>query len=137
MKTPNAKDHYVYLHIDKQGQIRYVGKGKDNRAFWWVGRNKEWKKIFGKERPRILYIAEKLTNTQANAIERNCIRVFVSLGMPLCNSIKNFNGTADEMAKLLIKETDLISFKNVLVPARQVVEEIRLSLIDILSKNEE
>lgn len=38
----NRNIYYVYVHLDMDGRIFYVGKGKDRRAWSKCGRNKDW-----------------------------------------------------------------------------------------------
>lgn len=66
-----ARQHYVYIHRrQSDGQIFYVGKGKDRRAWSANGRNRYWRFIVAKHGFSVQIVHEKLPEHCALSLER-------------------------------------------------------------------
>lgn len=73
MKKEN-NDYYVYFHIKlNEGEIFYVGKGRNNRAYTKVGRSVFWHNIVKKYDYDILIIDDNLTEEEAFELEKKYI----------------------------------------------------------------
>ena len=60
---------YVYIHKDPEGNVFYVGKGKDNRAFRPTGRPQAWRDITATTKYSVEFIETGLTEEAAFALE--------------------------------------------------------------------
>lgn len=81
--------YYVYAHLDEQGVIRYIGKGKGPRAYIFRGRkghHKNWIKSLqdGYKVPTVEILEAALTEIEALRKERMWIAWLRPLGR-LCN----------------------------------------------------
>lgn len=68
-------DKCVYLHKDKEGVVRYVGQGSENRAYEFskTKRSTAWFKVFNDEYPTVEIVAKKLDVNEANSLESRLI----------------------------------------------------------------
>lgn len=76
-------DYYVYLHLDCNGTVFYVGKGRRHRASVGYGRSSAWEEI-AKDGFSVKMYSENLTEEQAVAIENNLLK-FPPPDWKLCN----------------------------------------------------
>ena len=67
------KTFYIYAHYDLDGIIRYIGKGKGNRAFCFKKRNVNWQKVFSDNDPKVVILEKDLTELEAFALEKKYI----------------------------------------------------------------
>lgn len=75
---------YVYIHINSNGDIFYVGEGTNYRYSDKTGRNSEWKKhADGGYEYLILY--DNLSKIEATKIENKVITQLLKIGCPLVN----------------------------------------------------
>lgn len=77
---------YVYVHrrLDT-GEVFYVGKGKDKRAYDKRSRNRRWKFIVDKAGYGVEILSDSLTEQQAFDLEISTIKHYRGLGNNLCN----------------------------------------------------
>jgi hypothetical protein len=72
---------YVYLHIiPSTKQVFYVGIGQDNRAWSKIGRNNLWKDIVNENGYEIIIYKDKLTENEAEALEKQLIQHYGRIG---------------------------------------------------------
>lgn len=70
-------EFYVYFHLKEDtGEIFYVGKGKNKRAFSGHGRNDYWLKVVNKHGLKVVIVKESLTNEDACELEKQYIKEF-------------------------------------------------------------
>ena len=77
------KEYYIYAYLDpKTDEIKYIGKGKNNRMnTHWVRKEYHWNKMFkdfliNLESPKIIKLAENLSNSEAYIEEYNLIKKY-------------------------------------------------------------
>lgn len=63
----------VYIHKDKEGDVRYVGQGLFKRAKAILGRNKMWNEVFKDECPIVEYIKTDISKGEAEDLEQEII----------------------------------------------------------------
>jgi len=62
--------YYVYGHYDENGDLRYVGKGKENRAYIFRDRAHRWKVTFPDGYPaKVEFFKKNLTEQEAFKLE--------------------------------------------------------------------
>jgi hypothetical protein len=85
---------YVYEHIRRDSFLPfYVGKGKDNRAYKKIGRNKYWNNIVNKcGNFDVNFIATNVDEELALLIEQERIEQLKLLNIRLCNLTKGGEG---------------------------------------------
>lgn len=105
--TGRTNYHYVYAHIDRHGDIRYVGKGCGSRAWVFVKRNKWWNAIFYGYKPTVKMLCIGMSAKDACEHEIAYIEHFRNLGMRLCNisdggdnGLFGYKATPEHCAKL-------------------------------------
>lgn len=68
---------YVYFHFRKSdGQLFYIGKGKNDRAWSFKNRNRHWRNTVAKHDFEVAFFARDLTETKAFEIETLLIDTF-------------------------------------------------------------
>ena len=83
--------YYVYKHtIEETGEVFYVGRGKNNRAWDRHGRNAYWKKIVNKYKYLVEVVKEELGLEESKILEIELIAEF----KPRANFTKGGDGTA-------------------------------------------
>lgn len=83
---------YVYSHTSKAtGKVFYIGKGKNRRAFYSSGRNKEWHNR-GKSGFNVKIICSNLTNRDALDLERLLIDEAMESEIDLANLCRGGQG---------------------------------------------
>ena len=77
------RDYYIYAYLDpKTDEIKYIGKGKNNRMnTHWVRKEHHWNKLFkdfliNLESPKIIKLVENLSNSEAYIEEYNLIKKY-------------------------------------------------------------
>ena len=68
-----TENFYVYLYLDKEGTVYYVGKGCHNRAYWNC---KVRDNITRPPKERIKIVKENLSETEAFDIEKEQIQLY-------------------------------------------------------------
>lgn len=68
-------NYYVYQYNRKDGTPYYIGKGKDKRA-WQSHRRANGTQLLPKDKSRIKIVKDKLTEAQAQALEKKLIKKF-------------------------------------------------------------
>jgi hypothetical protein len=72
--------YYVYLHrLEQTGEIFYVGKGHDRRAWEKTDRNIYWKLKTQKQSYEVLIHTENLTEEQAYVLEKKLIAKYKNI----------------------------------------------------------
>lgn len=61
--------HYVYLHLDKENIVRYIGKGVGPRAYSKSSRSKKWYSLFNESTPEVIIFKTGLSNNEALNLE--------------------------------------------------------------------
>jgi hypothetical protein len=69
---------YVYLHLDKDGIVRYVGKGTGLRAYKKTNRSKVWLSLFSENPPEIVIVKTNLSNLESLDLEEALIGKYSS-----------------------------------------------------------
>jgi hypothetical protein len=75
---------YVYLHKDKNNNIRYVGKGCGRRAYKCTGRSAYWKNVFKYRNPEVVIYKTNLTAQEALDLEYK-VHKYLNNRYKLCN----------------------------------------------------
>lgn len=77
---------YVYLHRrEDNGEPFYVGKGRSNRGFSKIGRNKYWKAAFSLFGCVVEIVKDNMDEVEALLLEKECIDKLRADGFVLCN----------------------------------------------------
>ena len=63
------KDMCVYLHLDDEGVIRYVGSGNKTRPYLACNRNTAWNELFKNNAPKVVIVESNLVYEDAIALE--------------------------------------------------------------------
>lgn len=82
------KHFYVYAHFTEVGDLFYIGKGKNNRAFSNKGRSKYWKRVKNKHGIKIEIIEKDISEEEAFILEM----MFIEVLNPRCNFTKGGSG---------------------------------------------
>lgn len=99
------EDFYVYAHLDAKEQIRYIGKGRRNRAWTFCQRSKRWEKVFESQFPKVKILEENLSEAVAYEREEHFIAQALLDGQPLVNvATGGFLSTWDDRAKAMLSE---------------------------------
>jgi hypothetical protein len=61
--------YYVYLHLDINKVVRYVGKGAGPRAYSKAFRSKKWCYLFSESPPEVIIVKTDLSNDEALTLE--------------------------------------------------------------------
>lgn len=67
------KKYYVYNHVTLTGEVFYVGKGTDRRAWATNGRSRFWKKVANKHGYNVVIVQDDMTEDDAFALEIDLI----------------------------------------------------------------
>lgn len=79
-------DYYVYLHKEEDtGNVFYVGKGKNGRAWHFTSRTDAWKEIQREHGVTVEIVTGGLTEAQAMSIEAELIRNYIAKGLAKAN----------------------------------------------------
>lgn len=78
-------DFYVYIHKDKAGNVRYVGKGRGKRAWDRCSRNKHWHSVFNKHELIVEIAINNLSEDHAYELETMVYDIFIEKGAKLTN----------------------------------------------------
>lgn len=68
--------YYVYLHLDKESVVRYVGKGAGPRAYSKTFRSKKWYSLFSEDPPEVIIVKDDLSNDEALTLEELLIEKY-------------------------------------------------------------
>lgn len=127
MPSKRTKDgYYVYLHIDQNGRIRYVGKGSGPRAYDFSIRGARWNKVFSeKNPPSVLILKDKMTNEEAIKFEKKTIVRLQLLEENLCNKpVQAFSKIELAKMKSAISEDAVVMVGMKAVSPKQVIDEL-------------
>lgn len=77
---------YVYAHYRlSDGQLFYIGKGKNKRAWTKNKRNNYWNNVVNKHGFYVSLLAQDLTEEDAYVLEKQVIELFKTMYCPLTN----------------------------------------------------
>lgn len=62
-------DYYVYHHVDEDGNLFYIGRGRDRRAYLTTNRNLKWKEYVSNKNFTVKFVAENLSYDKAEDLE--------------------------------------------------------------------
>ena len=85
----------VYLHLDKEGVVRYVGSGTLKRPYVMRDRGKKWHCIFKDNKPEVVVIEKNLVYEDAIYLEyymyHSCIDTIINVHPPFLPLTLDFN----------------------------------------------
>lgn len=104
---------YVYEHIRKDSFLPfYVGKGKDNRAYRIINRNKYWRNIVNKCNGfDVRFIVKDVDEELAFLVEKERIHQLKLLNIKLCNltnggdGVSGYKFTDEQRQKMSLSRT--------------------------------
>jgi hypothetical protein len=109
---------YTYAHYTPKGEIFYIGKGTEDRAFSKKDRSYKWKEVVKKARGiTIEILADWNTEEEAYSHEELLIDCFTSMGAKLVNqtiggkSVKGYMQSPEQRAKVTEKLTGYVHKK--------------------------
>jgi len=89
---------YIYSHTDKNGVVRYIGKGyRQNKPFsraqYFRKRSDEWNSVFGEVKPIVSIIQQDLSEVEVNKAEHYWINFYklIKDGGTLINIVDNLS----------------------------------------------
>jgi hypothetical protein len=86
---------YNYIHLKPSGEIFYIGKGKDKRAWFFYDRNSHWQRTVDKYgAPKVKIIADWEQEEKAMIFEKFLIATAKCFGFELTNKTKGGDGTS-------------------------------------------
>ena len=95
MQQP-IRENYVYIHTrNDTGEVFYVGRGKNYRAWSKSGRNKHWTNIYKKYGITVEIVEDKLTLDESNQLEILVIELAKVCGCDLVNKTSGGDGCSD------------------------------------------
>ena len=110
--------YYTYAHYTPKGEIFYIGKGTENRAFSRHDRSYIWREVVKKARGiSIEILADWNTEEEAFSHEELLIDCFKSMGANLVNqtiggkSVKGYMQSPEQRAKVTEKLTGYVHKK--------------------------
>jgi hypothetical protein len=95
------KNFYVYGHYDQENNLRYVGKGKANRAYSFYQRSLLWNECFADDEPIVKILKDNLTEEESFAEEIYFINLAIQNGDKLLNIC---SGGSSENSSVWTKE---------------------------------
>lgn len=101
----NLTDYYVYIHLDENDIVRYVGKGRRFRAWMFCQRSKRWNEVFGQnKKPKVSILESGLDEWTAFQREAFFISKFLSENCALINIASGGPSGWDFRAKEILSE---------------------------------
>ena len=86
---------YNYIHVKPQGDVFYIGKGKEKRAWFFYNRNSHWNRVVIKYgAPKVRIIANWKNESKAMMFEKFLIASAKCFGFSLANKTKGGDGTS-------------------------------------------
>lgn len=96
----NRKEMCVYLHLDKEGVIRYVGSGTLERPYVMRNRSKQWHILFKDIKPNVVIVQSGLVYEDAIALEYymyySCIDTIINIHPPFMTLNMDFKSFDDQ-----------------------------------------
>ena len=80
MDNSDSKRFYVYAHLKPDGEVFYIGKGTNKRAWDKYQRNRHWKIIYQKYGLKVTIVRRELSEKDAFDLELRLIKYFRNLG---------------------------------------------------------
>lgn len=116
-------EHYTYLHRKANtGEIFYVGKGKNDRAWSKSKRSTHWQRIANKHGIVVEIVARWSSAHDAFEHERFLIWCFRDMGVDLCNHTGGGDGLRDPSPEVRAKLSAALKGK----PGRPMKESTKL-----------
>ena len=120
-------NYYVYLHTrNDTGEVFYVGKGKNRRAWWKNQRNKHWHSIVNKVGYEVHIFKDMLTEQDAFSIEKERIQFYGRKN--LCN----FTDGGDGISGAIKTEAQKLHMRNKMLGrtySKETIENMRKAAI--------
>jgi len=86
---------YNYIHSKQNGEVFYIGKGKDKRAWFFFNRNSHWHRVVNKYgTPTISVISNWSEENKAMLFENFLIASAKHFGFQLVNKTQGGDGTS-------------------------------------------
>jgi hypothetical protein len=116
---------YTYAHIrNDSGKIFYVGKGKDQRAYYKYNRNLHWNRIVAKCGYRVQILSKFKTDEDAFSHEKLIISCLRDLGIKLVNLTDGGDGLVSPSEEVRKK----LSLKNLgKKRSQETIEKMRIA----------
>ena len=95
----NCNRFYVYYHTDSEGNIFYIGKGRNKRAYETRSRNPDWHSYVNSlQEYGVCFFAMGLTDEQSRDLEKELIKEGFKEGLPLVNKTLGGQGTSRKVS---------------------------------------
>lgn len=115
--------YYVYLHLDKDNIVRYVGKGIGPRAYSKSNRSKKWYSLFNESPFEVIIVKANLSNNDAITLEElliekhsttivNCIKPSRVKELDFQELNERFYVSSESKTGLKWRDTALFRVKN-------------------------
>jgi len=118
------KEMCVYLHLDKEGVIRYVGSGTLDRPYVMRNRSKQWKEFFKEDKPDVIIVESNLVYEDAISLEYymycSCISTIINIHPPFITFDMDFQ-FFDDQFYVDINSPSGLSFKKHKYNGREVL----------------
>lgn len=84
----------VYLHLNLDGEIKYVGSGTKDRPYSRASRNAQWNSVFSQQKPEVVIVGENMSVEDSVSLEyymyHSCIDTVVNTAEPRPARVMNF-----------------------------------------------
>lgn len=98
--------HYIYIHVKQDsGEVFYVGKGKNNRAYHKGGRSKWWQYTIAKYGYDIFILENNLSEPEAFRLEKEYIQRIGRRDLGLGPLVNLTDGGEGASGTIVSKET--------------------------------
>jgi len=105
MSDSDSKRFYVYAHLRPTGEVFYIGKGTNKRAWSRSLRNRHWNFIVDKHGFKVTIVRDRLTEKDAFDLEARLIKYFRQFG-DLVNVADGGGGVSGTHVNLGVPKSD-------------------------------